>query len=71
MVQDRTRPESAAGTAPVRGARRSRLGLFLPYILLALVVAGWSAGWLWMRERAASEIDGWIAREAAAGRTWT
>ncbi|MEE7447579.1 hypothetical protein MRF4_06990 [Methylobacterium radiotolerans] len=71
MVQDRTRPESAAQTAPPQRARRSRLGLFLPYILLALVVAGWSAGWLWMRERAAGEIDGWIAREASAGRTWT
>ncbi|SDA30004.1 hypothetical protein SAMN02799622_04610 [Methylobacterium sp. UNC378MF] len=71
MVQDRTRPEGAAQTAPGSGARRSRLGLFLPYILLTIVVVGWSAGWLWMRERAASEIDGWIAREAAAGRTWT
>ena len=66
MVQDRTRPEGAAETAPVRGARRSRRGLFLPYILLALVVVGWSAGWLWMRERAASEIDGWIAKARPA-----
>ena len=71
MVQDRTRPEDVAQTPPRRSARRSRLGLFLPYILLALVVAGWSAGWFWIRARAASEIDGWIAREAAAGRTWT
>ena len=46
MVQDRTRPEGAAETVPVRGKRRSRLGLFLPYILLALVVVGWSAGWI-------------------------
>lgn len=71
MVQDRTRPEAAAQARPAGAARRSRLGLFLPYILLAVVVVGWSAGWFWIRERAAGEIDGWIAREAAAGRTWT
>ncbi|MBE7244948.1 MAG: DUF2125 domain-containing protein [Actinomycetospora chiangmaiensis] len=71
MVQDRTPPEVAPQTPPGRGARRSRLGLFLPYILLALVVVGWSVGWFWIRERAAGEIDGWMAREAAAGRTWT
>ena len=59
-------------TPPAHGAHGvPRLGLFLPYILLALVAIGWSAGWFWIRARAASEIDGWIAREAAAGRTWT
>jgi hypothetical protein len=71
MVQDRTQPKDTAQTVPGQRARRSRLGLFLPYILLAVVAAGWSAGWFWMRERAAGEIDSWIAREAAAGRTWT
>ena len=71
MVQDRTRPEVTGPASPGAGARRSRLGLFLPYILLAIVVVGWSAGWFWIRGRTASEIDGWIAREAAAGRTWT
>ncbi|MCJ2051228.1 DUF2125 domain-containing protein [Methylobacterium sp. J-070] len=71
MVQDRTQPDGETGRPPKRGWRRSRLGLFLPYILLAVIAAGWSAGWFWIRGRTAGEIDGWIAREAAAGRTWT
>jgi hypothetical protein len=71
MVQDRTRPDGIAPTPPAQGARRSRLGLFLPYVLLAVVVVGWSAGWFWFRTRASSEIDAWIAREQAAGRAWT
>ncbi|WP_342109493.1 DUF2125 domain-containing protein [Methylobacterium sp. SI9] len=71
MVQDRTQPERTAQTSPRGDRRRSRLGLFLPYILLAIVVVAWSIGWFWIRGRAASEIDGWMAREAAAGRTWT
>jgi len=70
MVQDRIGPESTAGM-PRRDVRRSRRGLFLPYILLAIIVVAWSAGWFWIRGRAASEIDGWTAREAAAGRTWS
>ncbi|GJD99213.1 DUF2125 domain-containing protein [Methylobacterium isbiliense] len=51
--------------------RRGRIGLFLPFGLLLLVVALWSAGWVWVRGRAAEEIDGWFAREAQAGRSWT
>lgn len=70
MVQDRTQPESTAQASPRGDRRRSRLGLFLPYILLAVVVVAWSAGWFWIRGRAAGEIDAWMAREAAAGRNW-
>ena len=68
MTQDRTRPDGAAQASLARTARRFRLGLFLPYVLLALIVIAWSAGWFWLRGRAATEIDGWMAREAAAGR---
>ena len=71
MVQDRTRPDGAAQRSSERVVRRARLGLFLPYILLALVAVAWSAGWFWIRGRAAQEIDGWMAREATAGRTWS
>ncbi|WP_018260401.1 DUF2125 domain-containing protein [Methylobacterium sp. WSM2598] len=54
------------------GARRpGRLGLFAPFILLLVIAALWSAGWVWLRGRAEREIDGWFAREARAGRTWT
>jgi hypothetical protein len=51
--------------------RRRRLGLFLPYVLLAILVCAWSVGWFWLRGRAEQEMDAWMAREAAAGRTWT
>ena len=50
---------------------RSRIGLFLPYILLLALVLLWSAGWFYIRARAAAELDAWLAHEAAAGRTWT
>jgi hypothetical protein len=53
------------------GMRGSRLGLFLPFIGLAAVAVLWSAGWLYLRDRAGREIDAWLAREAAAGRSWT
>ncbi|WP_430911326.1 DUF2125 domain-containing protein [Methylobacterium sp. sgz302541] len=51
--------------------RRSRRGLFLPSILLLVLVLAWSAAWFFIRHRAESEMDGWIAAEARAGRTWT
>ena len=51
--------------------RRSRLGLFLPYILLAVIALAWSGGWFWVRAKAVSEIDAWLAREASHGREWT
>ncbi|MCJ2081456.1 DUF2125 domain-containing protein [Methylobacterium sp. J-090] len=49
----------------------SRKGLFVPFILLATLVVLWSAAWFWVRDRAAREMDAWLAAEAAAGRTWT
>ena len=57
--------------SPTPTRPHSRKGLFLPYILLAVLVIAWSLGWFYIRHRAASEMDGWIAQEAAAGRTWT
>lgn len=70
MVQDRTQPSGEAQASSARTARRFRLGLFLPYIVLALIVVAWSVGWFWIRGRAATEIDAWMAREASAGRNW-
>ncbi|WP_264050265.1 DUF2125 domain-containing protein [Methylobacterium flocculans] len=57
--------------SPTPARSPSRKGLFLPYILLGTLVVAWSAGWFYIRHRAASEMDAWLAREQAAGRTWT
>lgn len=51
--------------------RRSRLGLFAPFVLLALVAAGWSAAWFVIRGRTAEAVDAWLDRERQAGRRWS
>ena len=72
MAQNGANPAVGLSEAPPPpGRRRSRLGLFLPFVLLGLLAALWSAGWFYLRDRAGREIDGWLAREAAAGRAWT
>ncbi len=57
--------------SPIPARPPSRRGLFLPYILLGILVALWSAGWVYIRHRAVTEMDAWLAQEAAAGRQWT
>lgn len=62
----------AQGTdAAVAPKKRSRIWLYLPFILLLVLTLLWSAGWFWIRDRAGSEMDAWLGREAAAGRNWT
>ena len=51
--------------------RVSRLGLYLPVTLLAIVVLCWSAGWFYIRGRVSSGLDAWIGKEAEAKRRWT
>ena len=51
--------------------RRSRFWLYAPFVLLALVAIGWSAGWFVIRDRIVGGLDSWVASEAAAGRNWT
>lgn len=70
MAQAPIRPEQPGGSPPPM-KRRSWLGLIWPYILLLAVAVLWSAGWFYVRARAGSEMDRWLAREAEAGRTWT
>ncbi|MEH3118458.1 MAG: DUF2125 domain-containing protein [Methylorubrum populi] len=50
---------------------RRRIGLFLPYALLAALVLAWTAAWFFIRGKVEGEMDGWLAREARAGRQWT
>lgn len=51
--------------------RRSRIGLFLPSILFAILVIAWTAAWFYIRHRAEQEMDVRLAAEAQAGRSWT
>ena len=41
--------------APSRKPRRR--GLLAPFVVLALVALGWSAGWLWLRDQAQQRMD--------------
>ncbi len=51
--------------------RRSRFWLYAPFIILALLAAGWSSLWALARAKVDQELDAGIAREARAGRNWT
>jgi hypothetical protein len=53
------------------GSPPGRFWLYAPYVVLSALVLAWSAGWLVVRSRAEGALDGWLAREAALGRTWT
>ncbi|MGL4441775.1 MAG: DUF2125 domain-containing protein, partial [Bosea sp. (in: a-proteobacteria)] len=47
-----------------------RWGLYLPIVVLALIVAGWSAFWFIARSLVSSGIDKALAETAARGDTW-
>jgi hypothetical protein len=49
---------------------RSRFWLFAPFAALVVIAIVWTAAWFFIRDRAGEALDGWIAREAAAGRRW-
>jgi hypothetical protein len=53
------------------GRRPSRIGLYAPFIVLALLAVGWSVAWFVIRGRVVAGLDGWMAAEAEAGRRWT
>lgn len=44
-----------------------RRGLYLPFILLGLLIAAYSAYWLWARSQLNAAVDGWIAAQRSAG----
>ncbi len=52
-------------------SRPRRLGLYLPFALLALIVLAWSAFWFYGRSRINAELDTFIARQASIGREWS
>ncbi len=47
--------------------RSRRRGLFIPFLMLALIVAGWTAFWLYMRTHLDESVDKWVADQRAAG----
>ena len=54
-----------------RGLPPGRFWLYAPYVALSALALAWSAGWLAVRGQAEQALDGWLAREAAVGRSWT
>jgi len=52
------------------GRRRNRRYISLA-ILVAVLFGGWSWLWSYASGKAETTIDGWRAREAKAGRTYT
>lgn len=57
---------------PALASRRRRLWpIFLPFLLVVLAAAGWSAAWYYAANRAEATIGGWREREAGAGRVYS
>ena len=54
-----------------RGRRRPGAALLVPLLSLAILVLGWTVLWGVARQQAGAALDGWIAAEAAHGRTWS
>lgn len=50
---------------------RSRRGLYIPLVLLALVCLGWTGFWFYAKSRAIEIMDAWMTRESRLGRHWT
>ena len=57
--------------AATTARRNSRIWLYAPFALLAVLAAGWSGLWAMARGKVEQHLDAGIAREAAAGRNWT
>jgi hypothetical protein len=57
--------------SPSAPKKRSRRGLFLPFILLLLAIGGWSAWWHLASSRIDQAVDEWIAEQDAKGAAFT
>ncbi|WP_332683224.1 DUF2125 domain-containing protein [Bosea sp. (in: a-proteobacteria)] len=57
--------------AATTARRTSRFWLYAPFVLLALLAAGWSGLWVVARGKVEQHLEAGIAREANAGRNWT
>lgn len=52
---------------PTPPRKRSRLGLFLPFVLAGLVVIAWTAAWFWARGEAQARMDAGVETLRRAG----
>ena len=57
--------------SPALPSRPSRLGLYLPFLLLVAVVLVWSGFWFYAASKTGEVMDQAFEREARAGRDWT
>jgi hypothetical protein len=57
--------------SPSTTKKSSRLGLFLPFVFLLLVIGGWSAWWHVANGRIDQAVDEWIAEQDAKGAAFT
>jgi hypothetical protein len=58
-------------SASLQSRRRTGIRYTVLLFVVLAVIAGWSAFWKFASGRAETAIDGWRAREAAAGRIYT
>jgi hypothetical protein len=65
----RTMRRAAPLAAPRRGRRL--WPVILPVAVIVLLAAGWCGGWYYAASVSARTLQGWVAREAAAGRHYT
>ncbi len=63
--------DQAAALERGRQGRASRWGLYLPFVLLVLVIGGWSAFWYVARGLVGSGLDSAIADARQRGDSWT
>ena len=49
--------------------KKSRFWLIFPFVILFLLIAGWSAYWVYAKGQLETGIDQWIADERARGAT--
>lgn len=54
-------------TMPKKATPPSRLGLYGPFIAVAMALVAWSGGWWWMKAKAEQALDTVAAQRLAAG----
>lgn len=62
--------EQPASDHSTRRLTRARVGIVAPFIVLSVLIAGWTAAW-WMFARGVADgVSQWVAVEATQGRVW-